>query len=440
LRRIYTLVLYLLTPLLLVRLALLGVRDHGYWERWRERLGFVAALPAAGPNLWLHAVSVGEAQAASALVHALRARIPPITIMVTTTTPTGAAMVRRLFRDEVRHCYLPFDLPTALARFIERARPAALVIMETELWPNLLHCCRRARIPVLIANARLSERSFSRYRRWTGSVRGTLAAVTAVAAQSRADAERFMALGAAESRVHVTGNIKFDVTVPGDLQDRALRLKQEIAPGRRVWMAASTHEGEEAAVLSAFAVLRQRDPGLLLVLTPRHPERFGKVFDLCRKRGFATARRTAPTSQRPDVFLADTMGELPLFYALSEVAFVGGSLVAVGGHNPLEPAALGIPVVTGPHIFNFTEVYGFLTAAHAAWVVNDADELLSRLLILLADFDLRATAGRRAQAVVAENRGAVDRVMDILMPLLELPANQSARIKADTPRYYSGAS
>ena len=226
-RQIYTLVLYLLTPLLLVRLALLGVRDHGYWERWRERLGFVPALPAAGPNLWVHAVSVGEAHAASALVHALRARIPPITIMVTTTTPTGAAVVRRLFRDEVRHCYLPFDLPTALARFIERARPAALVIMETELWPNLLHCCRRARIPVLIANARLSERSFSRYRRWTGSVRGMLAAVTAVAAQSRADAERFMALGAAESRVHVTGNIKFDVTVAGDLQDRALRLKQE---------------------------------------------------------------------------------------------------------------------------------------------------------------------------------------------------------------------
>ncbi|MGH8700013.1 MAG: 3-deoxy-D-manno-octulosonic acid transferase, partial [Burkholderiales bacterium] len=308
LRRIYTLVLYLLTPLLLVRLALLGVRNRGYWERWRERLGFVPALPAAGPNLWVHAVSVGEAQAASALVHALRARIPPITIMVTTTTPTGAATVRRLFRDEVPHCYLPFDLPSALARFIERARPAALVIMETELWPNLLHCCRRARIPVLIANARLSERSFSRYRRWAGSVRGMLAAVTAVAAQSRADAERFMALGAAEPRVHVTGNIKFDVTAPGDLQDRALRLKQDLAPGRRVWMAASTHEGEEAAVLSAFAVLRQRDPGLLLVLTPRHPERFGKVFDLCRERGFATARRTAPSSERPDVFLADTMG------------------------------------------------------------------------------------------------------------------------------------
>jgi 3-deoxy-D-manno-octulosonic-acid transferase len=425
LRRIYTLALYLLTPLLLGRLALLGMRNRGYWERWRERLGFVPALPAAGTNLWIHAVSVGEAQAASALVHALRARIPPITIMVTTTTPTGAAMVRRLFRDEVRHCYLPFDLPTALARFIERARPAVLVIMETELWPNLLHCCRRARIPVLIANARLSERSYSRYRRWPASVRGMLAAVTAVAAQSRADAERFMALGAAESRVHVTGNIKFDVTAPGDLQDRALRLKQELAPGRRVWIAASTPEGEEAAVLSAFAVLRQRDPGLLLVLTPRHPERFGKVFDLCRQRGFTTARRTVPSSERPDVFLADTMGELPLFYALSEVAFVGGSLVAVGGHNPLEPAALGIPVVTGPHIFNFAAVYGLLTASQAAWVVNDADELLSRLLILLADSDLRATAGRRAQAVVAENRGAVDRVMEILMPLLEPSANQS---------------
>ncbi|MGH8491357.1 MAG: lipid IV(A) 3-deoxy-D-manno-octulosonic acid transferase [Gammaproteobacteria bacterium] len=424
LRRIYTLVLYLLTPLLLVRLALLGVRNRGYWERWRERLGFVPALPAAGTNLWVHAVSVGEAQAASALVHALRARFPPITIMMTTTTPTGAATVRRLFRDEVRHRYLPFDLPSALTRFIERARPAALVIMETELWPNLLHCCRRARIPVLIANARLSERSFSRYRRWAGSMRGMLAAVTAVAAQSRADAERFIALGAAESRVHVTGNIKFDVTAPGDLQERALRLKQELAPGRRVWMAASTHEGEEVSVLSAFAVLRQRDPGLLLVLTPRHPERFGKVFDLCHERGFTTARRSVPSSERPDVFLADTIGELPLFYALSEVAFVGGSLVASGGHNPLEPAALGIPVVTGPHIFNFTEVYAFLTAAHAAWVVNDADELLSRLLILLADSDLRATAGRRAQAVVAENRGAVDRVMEILMPLLEPPANR----------------
>ncbi len=424
-RRIYTLVLYLLTPLLLVRLALLSVRNRGYWERWRERLGYAPALPAAGPNLWVHAVSVGEAQAASALVRALRARVPPMTIMVTTTTPTGAATVRRLFRDEVRHCYLPFDLPTALARFIERARPTALVIMETELWPNLLHCCRCARIPVLIANARLSERSFSRYRRWPASVRGMLAAVTALCAQSRADAERFMALGAAESRVHVTGNIKFDVTGPGDLQDRALRLKQELAPGRRVWMAASTHEGEEAAVLSAFAVLRQRDPGLLLVLTPRHPERFGKVFDLCREQGFATTRRTAPSNERPDVFLADTMGELPLFYALSEVAFVGGSLVAAGGHNPLEPAALGIPVVTGPHIFNFTAVYGLLTASEAAWVVNDADELLSRLLILLADSDLRATAGRRAQAVVAENRGAVERVMAILMPLLEPPANPS---------------
>ncbi|MGH8508678.1 MAG: lipid IV(A) 3-deoxy-D-manno-octulosonic acid transferase [Gammaproteobacteria bacterium] len=425
LRRIYTLVLYFLTPLLLVRLALLGVRNRGYWEGWPERLGFVPALPSAGLKLWVHAVSVGEAQAASALVRALLARVPPMTIMVTTTTPTGAATVRRLLRDEVRHCYLPFDLPVALRRFIERTRPAALVILETELWPNLLHCCRRARIPVFIANARLSERSFAGYRRWPASVRGMLAGVTAVAAQSPADAERFMALGVSESLVHVTGNIKFDVTTPRDLQDRASRLKREVAPGRRVWTAASTHEGEEAQVLSAFAVLHQRDPGLLLVLAPRHPERFGKVYDLCRQRGFATARRTAPSSERPDVFLADTMGELPLFYALSEVAFVGGSLVAVGGHNPLEPAALGVPVVSGPHIFNFTAVYDLLTASQAAWVVNDADELLSRLRIVLADSNLRATAGRRARAVVAENRGAVDRVMEILMPLLEPPANQT---------------
>lgn len=425
LRRIYTLLLYFLTPFLFLRLALLGLRDRGYWGGWRDRLGYIPALPASGVKLWVHAVSVGEAQAAATLVDALRARMPGMTIIVTTTTPTGAAVVRRQLPEAVRHSYLPLDLPAALGRFIERSRPAALVIMETELWPNLLHCCRRACIPVLIANGRLSERSFSRYRRWPAGVRAMLGAIAAIAAQSRADAERYVVLGAEESRVQVTGNIKFDLSAPGDLQDRASRLKQAIAPGRRVWVAASTHEGEEAAVLSAFAILRRREPLLLLVLAPRHPARFGKVYELCRERGFATARRTVPSGERADVYLVDTMGELPLFYALSEVAYVGGSLVAVGGHNPLEAAALGVPVVSGPHHSNFTEVYGLLRAAEAAWVVDDADELLARLRILLDEPELRADAGRRARTVVAENRGAVDRVIEILMPLLNPPTKIS---------------
>ncbi len=418
---LYTLCFYLATPFLFLRLAWLGARHPGYRSAWPERLGYLQLAPSLRPRLWVHAVSVGEAQAAAVLVRALAARFPHLEVVMTTTTPTGAECVARELGDTVRRFFFPFDLPVAMRRFLTRVLPVAVVIMETELWPNLLAECRRLGVPVLLANARLSPRSFRGYRRIPGITRTLLGNVDRIAAQSSEDARRFVALGADPARVSDAGNIKFDAGVPAGIIDEGASLRHEIGRERPVWIAGSTHEGEEALVLRAHAVVKDRHRQALLVLAPRHPERFGRVYDLCRHCGFETVRRSRSDacSTSTDVLLLDTMGDLARFYGASDVAFVGGSLVGIGGHNPLEAARLAVPVVTGPHITNFEAIYGRLIGAGAAWIAEDPDALAARVRELLSAPEVRAAAGRRGRQVVLAYRGAVERVLTILSSWLD---------------------
>lgn len=418
LRGLYTALLYLALPLALARLYWRGRRDPDHRRRWRERLGFIPPLPAPG-CLWVHAVSVGETRAALPLIRALQARYPETPLLVTTTTLTGSRQVRAALGDRVWHVYAPYDLPGAARRFLRRARPRLAVIMETELWPNLLRRCARAGVPALIANARLSARSARGYGRVGPLTRAMLRDVSLIAAQTAADAERFLALGA--PRVQVAGNLKYDLTLPDTLPEQGQTLRRTLLGARRpVWVAASTHAGEEELMLEAFAALRPRWPTLLLLLVPRHPERFDGVANLCRERGLRVARRSEGQICAADtaVFLGDSMGELLLFYAAADVAFVGGSLVGTGGHNVLEPALLGLPVLFGPHMFNFTEAGQRLLDAEAAWQIAGAETLAAAVDRLLADSGSAREAGRRGRAVVEQQRGSLATLLAMIEQLL----------------------
>lgn len=407
---LYTAILYLATPLILLRLLWAGRRNRAYWRRWSERFGFYRVAPAAG-GIWLHAVSVGEVIAALPLVERLLAHHPDLPVTVTTMTPTGSERVRALLGDRVHHVYLPYDLPGAVRRFLDTVRPRAAVVMETELWPNLFAACAARAIPLLVANARLSARSAAGYARFGALARRTLGAVTVIAAQGEVDAARFVALGADPERVVVTGSIKFDLSISDETRANGRALREALGAERPVWIAASTHEGEEALILDAHAALRADLPNALLILVPRHPERFDRVAALCTAQGFKLSRRGTGTPQPgADVYLGDTMGELRMLYAAADVAFVGGSLVATGGHNPLEPAALGLPVVTGPHLFNFATISGLLQRADAAAVAVDAAGVAVRVGIWLADAAARREAGEAGQRLVASQRGALDRL------------------------------
>jgi 3-deoxy-D-manno-octulosonic-acid transferase len=411
----YTLLLYLLAPMVLLRLAWRGLRAPAYLRRWPERFGFIEP-PLGSQVIWLHAVSVGEVQAAQPVIRALLDRYPDHSLLVTTVTPTGSARVQALFGSEVAHVYAPYDLPGAVTRFFDRVRPCVAIIMETEIWPNLFAMCRRRSIPLLLINARLSGKSVQGYRRFRSLVDQTLAAVTQIAAQGEADAQRFLSLGADSARVVVTGNLKFEQRVMPSLLERAEALRREWGVGRPVWIAASTHEGEDELALDVFLQLRRQFRDCLLVLVPRHPERFEPVAELCRQRGLNTVLRSTrePCSAQTQVFIGDSMGELPLFYAASDVAFVGGSLVPHGGHNLLEPAALGIPVVTGPHVFNFTEICNLLQTAAACRKVESEAGLERTVREWLADANARHRAGEQGRRVVERNRGALAAVLDML--------------------------
>jgi len=408
-RALYTLAFYLLLPVTLLRLWWRGRQAPAYRRRWRERLGFVA--PQSAAPLWVHAVSVGETVAIAPLVELLLSRHPELPILMTTMTPTGAERVRALFGDRVRHLYCPWDLPDALARFHRRVRPRALVIVETELWPNLVHGCAARGVPVLLANARLSARSARGYQRFHGLTRPMLQRLYRVVAQHQADGDRFVALGLPPAHLRVSGSIKFDIEVRPEWRAAGLRLRQ--AWGERpVLVAGSTHEGEEAMLLQVLKTLQGRHPTLLLVLVPRHPERFGAVWQQCRDAGVAVARHSLgeTVGDGVSVYLGDTMGELMAFYAAADVVFVGGSLVPRGGHNPLEPAALCKPVLMGAEVFNFQPICEALEAAGGLVRVTDAAGLEAQIGALLADAGLCRTQGDAACRFVEHNRGALERL------------------------------
>jgi 3-deoxy-D-manno-octulosonic-acid transferase len=420
LRRLYSALWYLLFPVVVGRLLWRSLRLPAYRRRFRERLGYAARSDGAAP-VWVHAVSVGEAQAAVPLVRTLRGRYPGIPVAMTTMTPTGAERVRQALGETVKHSYVPYDMPGAVSRFLDRVRPRMVILVETELWPNLIHFAARRGVPVVLVNARLSARSAARYA-WAGSlVRSMLRDLSALACQAEPDAQRFAALGVDPKATCVTGNVKFDLKLAASLREEAAVVRREWGVSRPVWVAASTHEGEEDQVLTAAARVKETFPDCLLVLVPRHPERFGRVASLCRRRGHQVVLRSEKRLCRAetDVFLGDSMGELPLFYAASDVAFVGGSLVPVGGHNVVEPAALGMPVLFGPHVFNFESICAMLREAGVGTVVGDAAALAAEVTTYLGDADLRHAAGERARALADANRGALEAVLKVLTPFLD---------------------
>jgi 3-deoxy-D-manno-octulosonic-acid transferase len=432
-RRLYTLLAWFAVPVALLRLLWRGLRNRAYLEHWPERVGiWRRRLHAA--DVWIHAVSVGEVQAVQPLIRHLLGREPPRSVLVTTTTPTGRRRLLELFDGRLQHAYTPYDLPLVMRRFLARAQPRLVIVVETEIWPNMLAVCAEHGVPVLLANARLSPRSARRYAAVAGFTAETLRRFACIAAQGEADAERLIALGAPAARVHPTGSIKFDVQLPASLRDRAEVLRRDWGSNRPVWVAASTHEGEEEVLLVVQRRLRAVFGDALLVLVPRHPERFERVAAMVRRSGLGMVRRSAGAgSCGPEcaVYLGDTMGELPLFLAAGDAAFIGGSLVPVGGHNLLEAAALAVPAAIGPHSFNFAEITRLLVAEGGAVQVTDAEALAGLLERWLGDAAERARVGENGAAFVARNRGALGRLLVLVDGLLAAGAHGAARASAD---------
>jgi len=419
LRLLYIVLSYLLVPVLLLHLFYKGFGNRDYWRRNGERFGFYSGSVPDGA-IWVHAVSVGEVQAAAALVRTLLERYPHRPLVLTTTTPTGSDRVRQLFGDQVIHRYAPFDLAWPVKRFFNWCRPAITIILETELWPNLYHECGYRKVPLVLASARVSPKSIKSYRALVSLFKETLSHGIVIAAQTEADAERFLSLGAAPERTHVTGNIKFDFELPDGVAREGRQLREEHAAGRPVWIAASTHANEEELALQAHRLIQQRFTDALLILVPRHPERFDGIASLlgrqdCRFVRRSTGRRCDP---RTEVLLGDTMGELMTFYAASDVAFVGGSLVDIGGHNLLEPASLSLPMVTGPYTYNAQDIADLFINAGIARVVDSPQQLADAVGTLLANPDARAQQGEKAQELIEDSRGALDRLLALLEPLL----------------------
>ena len=418
LRGLYSAALYVLVPITLYHLIWRGFRQRAYFHRWSERY---ASYPERGPAapLWLHAVSVGEVNAAAPLVDRLRQLRPDLRLVVTTITPTGSERVRALWGDAVTHVYLPYDLPGAVGRFLDHFRPALALIVETELWPNLLFGCRDRGIPTHILNARLSARSLRGYRVLAPLIRRALRTVRLVAAQSRDDARRFMILGALPERVEVSGNLKFDMP-PVDAAAFAAEFAAHRGGTAPVWIAASTHEDEESAVLDAHRLLRRSHPDALLLWAPRHPERFRTVAERAMAAGFVVATRSMDTWPGPTtgVFVVDTLGELVHFYACADIAFVGGSLQPIGGHNLLEPAATGTAILSGPHLHNFADIARRLREAQAMQVVDDAAALADILQGLFADEPARRRMTANASQLLEDGRGALARTVTLIEPAL----------------------
>jgi 3-deoxy-D-manno-octulosonic-acid transferase len=416
-RILYTTLLYLALPFILLRLLWRSLRAPAYRHRIRERFGLVTPTSI---DIWLHAVSVGEVIAATPLVKQLQRQFPKSTIAITCMTPTGSRQIVANFGDTVVHHYLPYDYPFAIKRLLRRWSPKLLIIMETEMWPNLLYHTARRRTPILLANARLSPKSYAGYRwiRWL--TKPMLSHITLLAAQAKADAMRYHRLGLATDKIVVTGNIKFDLIIPTGLTDQANQLRHTWGSTRPVWIAASTHKGEDELILAAFADIKRQIPDMLLIIVPRHPERFTDVTQLCQKSQWQVTKRSQMQQVNPttDILIGDTMGEMLLFYAASDVALVGGSLIPHGGHNLLEPAALKLPIISGSHTFNFTAIHRLLAQMDAITIVHTAQELAEHVVLLVQDTVTSHTMGARAQQVVRANQGALAQHINLIHHLM----------------------
>jgi 3-deoxy-D-manno-octulosonic-acid transferase len=419
LRLLYICLTYLLTPVVLLHLFRKGFGNRAYWHRIGERFGFFPQHDLDGV-IWVHAVSVGEVQAAATLVKRLLKTYPERALVLTTTTPTGSDRARALFGDQVVHCYAPFDMAWPVKRFFNWCKPKIAIILETELWPNLYHECGRRNVPLVLASARISRKSIRRYRWVLSLFKETLSHGIVIAAQSSTDARRFVALGANSERTHVTGNIKFDFELPAGVIDLGREFRATHAVDRPVWIAASTHANEEEITLEAHRKIQKKFPDALLLLVPRHPERFDSIAALLKKQGFSYERRSSGRvcTANSSVFLGDSMGELTTFYAAADIAFVGGSLVKIGGHNLLEPAAVRLPIITGPYTYNAEGIVELFQEDGLAQVVWDAESLATAVTGLIADPDERKRLGDGSEALIRSSRGALERLMTLLAPLL----------------------
>lgn len=421
-RKIYNALTYLLTPAAVLRLYWRSRKASDYKKRIAERFGRFSIPDSKQGGIWVHAVSVGEVLAAAPLIKAMMNEWPNLPMVVTCTTPTGSERIKESLPDSIFHVYAPYDLPTAVNRFLDKVKPKICVLMETELWPNILHCCHEKKIPTVLANARLSAKSAKGYgakvvRKITQLMMND---VTKIAAQAKDDADRFVALGAKKQKVHVVGNMKFDLELPQSTKEMASMLRRELGVSRPVWIAASTHEGEDDLILKAHRQLCETMKDALLILVPRHPERFDKVFQLSKKHGFKTCRRSTREVCRSEhqVYLGDTMGELRMLLGAADVTLMGGSFVPVGGHNMLEPALYACPVLSGPHVFNFAEVSDLMLKAGGMQLVKNEVALAKVLLEWLNNANLRDEIGQKALRVVKENRGALDRHVALLKTFL----------------------
>ena len=416
LRLLYTALFFIGIPFIIVRLIWRGFSANAYWHRWAERFGQSPELSANASIIWIHAVSVGEVEACRPLVKQLQAEFPAYQLLITTMTPTGSERVKLLFEDSIFHCYLPYDLPFAINRFLNRTKPQFGIIMETEIWPNLLHCCKQRGVSLVLANARLSARSAKGYARFPSFIKETLQNLPLIATQGQDDRKRFQQLGANIENVHAIGNLKYEITLPASLTEQADAMRHIWDRNRPVWVAASTHEGEEEMIINASRQIRALFPNLLLIIVPRHPQRFDRVATLANKAGFKTLRRSEQQACPADVqiLVVDTMGELPLFYAASDVAFVGGSLVPHGGHNILEPAVLGRAIVIGPHYFNFNEITTDFLASKAVIEVNDTQSLAETTIELLQNPQQRAQMGEAAQQLIASSQQASSHLINLI--------------------------
>jgi len=410
---LYRVLGYFLIPIIIGRLLFRGFKAPDYWRRWSERFGFFNSF-SSNKRIWIHAVSFGEVQASVPLIKALQLKYPSYDFLITTMTPTGAQRAKELFGETITHLYLPYDVWHAVFLFLHKTKPTIGIIIETELWFNLFQACKKRHIPLFLVNARLSEKSFQKYQKFIPNLtKQTLQCLTHIAAQTIDDQRRLESLGA--NNITITGSLKFDVEIPASIFEKAKELKKELE-NRKIWIAASTHEGEETIILNVHRQIQRKMPNVLLILVPRHPERFNQIFQLCEQREFKTSRRSLSQkiSEKTEIYVGDTMGELLMLYAAADVAFVGGSLISRGGHNLLEPAAIGKPILTGQFMFNFAEITKRLLEINAAEQIYDESQLVERLLFLLENPKSREEMGEKGKVFVEKNRGALERVLNLI--------------------------
>lgn len=432
-RHLYSAAYYCLLPVLLVRMLWRSRRMPAYRQRLAERFGvFPARSQRDKPAIWVHAVSLGEVQAALPLLRALLQEHPEQPLVVTTTTPTGSARVTELLGDKIFHVYLPWDLPDAISRFLHRTRPYLLLIMETELWPNMLCLSRAQGCRIALINGRMSERSARGYARFPSFTKMLLKQLDIAACQTADDGERLLTLGLPTARIAVTGSLKFDIRIGDEALQLVRLMRQSLAIDssataltrtRAVVVAASTHYREESLILESFNVIKASLQDSLLILAPRHPERFEAVYRLCRQTPWQTARRTITAELEPDtdILLADTIGELPCLLGIATVAVIGGSFYGHGGHNPLEAAVWGVPALAGPDMQNFADISHQLESTGALMRLSNASELADQMIELLNDEPRRARMGASALDLISRNRGTTEKVMRLIESLLHYP-------------------